>query len=138
VLGALSDATQFFGREAGCMDKDCPFLHDRDAVLANRAQVLAKRRETFDLKITPKQRYARERRQVDESGQDPQRRSAFMQTAEFKQWRENEKNLRACCANTKCLKPWFGSQENCPLQVCSKCKFTFYCSVYILFNISFK
>jgi hypothetical protein len=116
------------------MDKNCPFLHDRDAVLANRAQVLAKRRETFDSKITPKQRFARQRMLVAEAGQDPARRRAFMQSERYKQVEENEKNVLACCANTSCLKPWLESQENSPLQACSKCKFTYYCSVCILFS----
>ena len=111
------------------MDKDCPFLHDRDAVLVNRAKVLATRRETFDSKITPKQRFARERMLVAEAGTDPVRRREFMESARYKQAQENERNVRACCANPSCLKPWFGSQEDSPLQACSKCKFTFYCSV---------
>ncbi|KIM85105.1 hypothetical protein PILCRDRAFT_87369 [Piloderma croceum F 1598] len=63
--GILSQASRnFFGREAGCMDKKCPFLHDRDAVLTNRAQVLATRRATFNSKITLKQRFARERMRI--------------------------------------------------------------------------
>jgi hypothetical protein len=80
---------KFFGREAGCMDKKCPFLHDRDAVLANRAQVLATRRATFNSKITPKQRFARERMLVAEAGQDPARRSEFMRSERYKQAAEN-------------------------------------------------
>jgi hypothetical protein len=122
---------KFFGRESGCVDKDCSFLHDRDAVLANRAQVLAKQRETFDSKITPRQRFARQRMLVDEVGSDPARRKEFMQSAKYKQAEKNEKNVQACCANPKCLKPSFESQENSPLLACSKCKFTFYCSVCV-------
>ena len=111
------------------MDKKCPFLHDRDAVLANRAQVLATRRATFNSKITPKQRFARERMLVAEAGHDPAHRSEFMQTERYEQAVENERNVRACCANPDCLKPWFESEQYSPLLVCSKCKFTFYCSV---------
>ena len=33
--------------DSGCMDRDCLFLRDHDAVLASRAQVLVKRRATF-------------------------------------------------------------------------------------------
>jgi hypothetical protein len=74
---------------------------------------------------------------VDEAGPDPKRRSAFMQSAKYKLARENEKNVKACCANPSCLKPWFESQEKSPFQVCSKCKFTYYCSVCRRLNISF-
>jgi hypothetical protein len=115
------------------LDKDCPFLHDRAAVLTNRAKVLAKRRETFHSKITPKQRFARERMIMAEAGEDQRRRETFMQSTRYEQAMKNEKEIVACCANTACLKPWLKSEEDCPLQACSKCKFTFYCSVYLLF-----
>ena len=94
---------------------------------------------TFDLKITLKQQAVRESMIMDEAGQDPGHRGTFMQSERYKQAMENEKkNITRCCAELqKCLKTWFTSQDNSPLQACSKCKFAFYCSVYLLYNISF-
>jgi hypothetical protein len=110
------------------MHKTCPFLHDCAAVLANRAAVLSKRRETFSTaKITPRQRLARERMFMDAAAGHGMSRTAWMDSEEYRRVQEEEGKVVACCA--KCLKPWFESQATSPLLTCSKCKFTYYCSV---------
>jgi hypothetical protein len=75
------------------MNKDCPFLHDHAAVLANRAKVLSKRCETFSSKITPRQCFAHERMIVAEAGQDQGRREAFMLSARYKQLKRTRRTF---------------------------------------------
>jgi hypothetical protein len=41
---------KFFGRPSECLDKNCPFLHDRDAILADGNRILRKRRQTLNYK----------------------------------------------------------------------------------------
>lgn len=36
---------------------------------------------------------------------------------------------RGFCANPDCLKPWLRTEEVSPLKACSRCKWTYYCSV---------
>ncbi|KII96193.1 hypothetical protein PLICRDRAFT_35140 [Plicaturopsis crispa FD-325 SS-3] len=118
----------FFGREAGCLDPDCPFLHDRDAVLASRERVLAARRKQFDYKRkpTPHQVMARQRLLLSRhAGTDHARRDAMLTSG----WVDREtKGDKAYCANPECLEPWKESQEHSPLKACTGCKFTMYCS----------
>ncbi|KAF8584441.1 hypothetical protein K439DRAFT_1346235 [Ramaria rubella] len=122
----------FFGREAGCMDGNCPFLHDKMAVQENRARVLAKRREKFDGKPTARQWMDRRRILLNTmAGNDPTARGNLSDSGRLD---EIQKDELAYCANPQCLKPWKRQDEVCPLQRCQKCKFTMYCSASTLRN----
>ena len=47
IIALLTDVLRFFGTKDGCLDQNCPFLHDRDAVLAVRGRVIENRKKTL-------------------------------------------------------------------------------------------
>jgi hypothetical protein len=60
--GKLTNVAQFFAQKDGCLDQNCPFCHDREAVFAVRAQILETRRQRFTRgkhEATPRQQLAR-------------------------------------------------------------------------------
>jgi hypothetical protein len=123
---------KWFGRQIGCLVKNCPYLHDRAAVMANRRAVLDKRRATFDYKHkpTPGQQRVRMNLLLDrEAGlrENFQRRKELVDSGWIS---EQMKGDRAYCANPKCMKPWKEEEQN-PLKACAGCKFAMYCSVSI-------
>lgn len=62
-IGNLHDVRQFFATEAGCLDPQCPFLHDEAACIRDREKVLSKRRWKLG-KPTGRDIAARERREI--------------------------------------------------------------------------
>jgi hypothetical protein len=119
---------QFFGQSEGCLDRNCPFLHDREATLFDRAEVLEKRRKTFDPKYRPNFRQVTTRQclMVDLlSGGNEDLKDAML---ESEQLDEDAYEHKAYCANIRCMMPWKKGETN-PLKACTGCVFTLYCSV---------
>lgn len=56
---------QFFAREIGCLDPKCPFVHDEEACMRDRAKVLEKRRGELG-RPTGRELALREKRAIDE------------------------------------------------------------------------
>ncbi|KIK51422.1 hypothetical protein GYMLUDRAFT_64864 [Collybiopsis luxurians FD-317 M1] len=119
---------RYYGTEAGCWDGACPFLRDQEAASSTREAILKARRKTFDYKHkpTPQQCAARIRLLLNrEAGPNA---SSEVREALMRKIREEVKGDRAYCANPECMEPWKGNQLKSPLQNCSHCKFTMYCS----------
>jgi len=117
----------FFGQRSGCLDNNCPFLHDSDAVHADRNQILEKRRETFRYKDSPTYRQSLFRQALvlrALAGDDEVLRAAIEKSGQLE---KDLKRDRAYCANMQCLKPWKKGEDN-PLKACARCKYTMYCS----------
>jgi hypothetical protein len=126
----LMNESQFFGQRDGCLDRNCPFLHDREATLADRAQIIKLRRMRFDYKHRPSelQHMARCNTILNlVSGGDKVLRQQFAESYEPEIRRDMEKD-RAYCANQACMRPWKKGEKN-PLRACKGCKYTMYCSV---------
>jgi hypothetical protein len=127
-MGAL----QFFGQKYGCLDRNCPFLHDREVVLADRTEVLEKRRKTFNYKNrpTPRQQWTRYFAVLNTmAGNDEALRA---QIDKSEQIDRALGRTRAFCANVRCMKPWLHDEPTNPLKACKGCKYTMYCSVSAL------
>lgn len=133
-------STQFFARESGCLDNDCPFLHDEEMFRERRNAVLELRREAL-FAPTPKQRMQHMQRIMKEERtalsmlDDLTLNDTHDDDDEDDQTEDEETKVRVprvkhFCANSDCLKPWFRKDKGQPpLQNCAKCKWTFYCSV---------
>ena len=99
----------------GCSDRNCPLLHDRDAVLANRSRVLENRRKTFHHKQRPSYRQCLLRsvyllQCVAEN--DEALEAKFPQS---EQCREIFRGNGSYCANPQCMKPWRKADDKNPL-----------------------
>lgn len=129
----------FFARESGCLDNDCPFLHDEEMFRERRNAVLELRREAL-FAPTPKQRMQHMQRIMKEERtalsmlDDLTLNDTHDDDDEDDQTEDEETKVRVprvkhFCANSDCLKPWFRKDKGQPpLQNCAKCKWTFYCS----------
>ena len=128
----LTIAPQFFGQKDGCLNRNCPFLHNRDAVLADRAHILEERRKRVsDYKHAPtvRQHLTRYHSVLDcVAGPD---RALRDQIAESRVVDKGMAGDRAYCANPRCLKPWKKDEVKKPLKACKGCKMTMYCSVSV-------
>jgi len=116
----------FFGRESGCLDLFCPFLHDRQAVQESRARIIKRRYEI--LQVTPTVRHIHERERLileRETGDDMRARKAFINSGKLDREIKGDKGY---CNNLRCLKPWKESEAVSPLQRCGRCKIALYCS----------
>lgn len=126
----LTSAPQFFGQKDGCLDRNCPFLHDREAVLADRNRILQDRRERLShTKHSPttRQHLNRYHGVLDAmAGNDETLRARF---EESKQVDGMMKGDRAYCTNQRCMKPWKQGEPRKPLKRCTGCKIAMYCSV---------
>jgi hypothetical protein len=128
----LMSAPQFFGQKYGCLNQNCPFLHDRAAVLADRSRVLEERRKTFDYKHKPtaRQQWTRYFAVMNTmTGNDEALRAQIEKSEEIDRGLER---TRAFCANMRCMKPWLQEESTGPLKSCKGCKYTMYCSVSAL------
>ena len=129
-FGTLRDTRQFFGQKDGCLDQNCPFLHDRDAALANRAMILENRRKTFNNykhRPTKRQKMSRYLGVLDcVAGNDEALRADIEHSGRVDRDIGQD---RAYCANPRCMKPWKEGEDRKPLKSCKRCKFTMYCSV---------
>jgi hypothetical protein len=125
----LTNAQQFFGRQGGCLDQSCPFLHDRDAVLADRKRIIEQRREKIErYKHHPTYRQSIVREAYIIAAMAGGNKTLRAKIEKSGMVRKDLMNDRAYCANMNCLKPWKKGMEN-PLKACKRCKFTMYCSV---------
>jgi hypothetical protein len=116
----------------GCLNRDCAFLHDRDAVLADRDQILEKRRKTFNYKHRPtyRQQMTRYVSVVDcVAGNDDALRAEIRGSEQMYQ---DVVSDRAYCANVRYMKPWKKGEDRKPLRACKRCKYTMNCSVSAL------
>ena len=120
---------KFFAREAGCLDGDCPFRHDATKTKSAREDVFEKRRKYLK-EPTPKQL----------SADTMRRRDAYVELHNLDKFEDLpdeiedeflETRAHAFCAYPLCGKPWLLTEEKSPLKACSKCKWTYYCSVRI-------
>jgi hypothetical protein len=119
----------FFGQKDGCLDQNCPFLHDRETALAVRAQILKTRRQRVTrgkYEPTERQRIARYHAVLDcMSGGDEALRAKIAQS---RQVNGDIGEDRAYCANPRCMKPWKKGENRKLLKACKRCKFTMCCS----------
>jgi hypothetical protein len=111
------------------LDRDCPFLHDREAVLAERNRIVEGRRETFRYKQRPTYRQSIFReilvlRRIAGSNE-----ALYDEIEKSGKVREDLKQDKAYCSNLQCMKPWKKGMKNNPLKSCTRCKWTLYCSV---------
>lgn len=109
------------------MDGDCPFLHDGFAARAAREKVFQLRRE-YMLRPTGKNLMAdsiRRRNNYFEA----HNLSKFDALSDELEMNFATSRARAFCANPECGKPWLITEEKSPLKACSRCKWTYYCSV---------
>lgn len=121
---------QFFGQKDGCLDRNCPFLHDREAVLADRSQILEDRRQRLShYKHTPntRQHLTRYHGVLDAVAGNNEALRTSMEDS--KQVNDMLAGDRAYCANRGCMKPWKEGEVRKPLKACKGCKTTMYCSV---------
>jgi hypothetical protein len=120
---------QFFAQRDGCLDRDCPFLHDREAVLAERIRIVEKRRETFRYKHRPTYRQSIFREILllrSIAGSNEALRDEIEKSGKVG---EDVKQDKAYCTNPQCMKPWKKGMKINPLKSCGRCKWTLYCSV---------
>lgn len=143
ALCALSDyGLQYFARASGCLNGDCPFLHDEFATKNARERVVEGRRESM-LGPTDKQIMVYTLRRMNDYAlahnidlykklsDDIEDDDPEVNEQQFKEL-DNELTVtraRAFCANPSCGKPWLFSEEKSPLKACSRCRWASYCSV---------
>jgi len=117
----------FFGQKYGCMDQNCPFFHDREAVLAYRAQLLEDRQKRIKrTKHSPTwhQNVTRYHSVLNcMAGNNESLRAQMEGIVD-----QDVGKDRAYCANPRCMKPWKKGEKTKPLMACRRCKFTMYCS----------
>lgn len=129
AIEMYSNVMQFFGQKDGCLDRDCPFLHDREAVLADRARILQNRRERFHYKHAPTVRQHLNRHESVLNCVAGQNEALRREIDESGCIDRDMAGDRAYCANPRCMKPWRKSEDKKPLKACKGCKYTMYCSV---------
>jgi hypothetical protein len=130
-LQYITNKSQFFGQNDGCSDRNCPFLHDREAVLADRADILEKRRKAFSGKPRPTYRQSVLREVLVKnylSGGDKALGKEIQNSGLIL---KDVMKDKAYCSNPRCLMPWKKGDKN-PLKACQGCKYTLYCSVSVL------
>jgi hypothetical protein len=130
---------QSFGQSDGCLDRNCPFLHDREATLADRARIIELRKMRFDYKHRPSEkeymaRYNNILNLVTSGDQALREQFAESYQPEVRQILEME---RAYCANRECMRPWRKGEKN-PLKACKGCKYTMYCSVSVSGSLGYE
>ncbi|TCD71845.1 hypothetical protein EIP91_003188 [Steccherinum ochraceum] len=127
---------QFFAREAGCLDPECPFLHDAEACMREREAVLNERRMKLD-QVTSRESmnwYKKESGQLWD--QFPQLKKRFMdgkRIPEEDRIRADQRRIRRVCANPECLavhwkEPVPEGRTQVDMRRCSRCAVTYYCS----------
>ncbi|CAL1705862.1 unnamed protein product [Somion occarium] len=125
----------FFAREAGCLDPICPFLHDEEACIRVREEVLEARRQELRRPTTRDltQQYLVESTRIRSS------RPSTLSSRSFddpdpdidRLWDDND-NVEKICSNPLCLKVQWKQPaarvDNPSMMLCSRCKVTHYCS----------
>ncbi|KLO20425.1 hypothetical protein SCHPADRAFT_897709 [Schizopora paradoxa] len=133
----------YFAQAPGCLDSDCPFLHDEEMSRGHRSRILAARRKTL-LEPTPKQRFHHIQRTYNQGTYSSRDSSALAlmkslslngfnhgDDTEDEETKIKVPRVRHFCANTECMKPWLRKHKgDPPLRKCAKCLWTFYCSVH--------
>jgi hypothetical protein len=117
----------FFGQKDGCLDRNCPFLHDREAVLADRAHILQQRRKrlkNYKHQPTTRQQLGRYHSVLDCIAGN----NEALRTEMDAQVSNDIGGDRAYCANRRCMRPWKKDEDRKPLKACKGCKYTMYCS----------
>lgn len=114
---------QYFSRQSGCLDATCPFLHDENYFRGRREKLLDKRREEMSRPTGHQMVY---KGKVTFTHQIISK--LLLRYWVSKNLKEDETAL-AFCANPSCSKVWLEKDAECPLKACSKCKWTYYCSV---------
>lgn len=99
----------------GCMDGECPFLHDEEMFRKRREKILAARRKAL-FEPTPRQRIlCTQKYEFAMNGMSP------------------DDTIRHFCANEECAEPWLGKSNKGDsdqvFQKCARCQWTYYCSV---------
>ncbi|GJE93367.1 zinc finger MYND domain-containing protein [Phanerochaete sordida] len=135
----------FFAREAGCLNPQCPFLHDREACERDRARVLAKRRVQLG-KPSMRELGLLEKRALNEyraskAADAPQDTDEALAVTLFKDDDEDEevdpevykifedsRKVRRICGNPECLRTRTKQGEDIKMLQCSKCQVATYCS----------
>lgn len=124
-------------QQNGCLVDDCPFKHDDPTSLQLRAGVLEERRQVL-MEPTPKQRMKdTEKLNAQQGIADARVPDLTFERCMMRELKGYKPAIapRACayCANLDCVKPALFAQEEqqeeAPLQQCSRCKWTCYCSV---------
>ncbi|KLO11667.1 hypothetical protein SCHPADRAFT_855020 [Schizopora paradoxa] len=129
-----------FGTLTGCMDIDCPFLHDEEMFRERRNKILASRRKAL-FEPTPKQRFQHMQKTYKSKKKPSRNESALVATLDDLDGDDGDETddeetkikvprVRHFCANMECMKPWLRKQNDVAvLQKCARCQWTFYCSV---------
>jgi hypothetical protein len=100
-------------------------------VLADRKQILDKRRSDFRYKDYPtvRQQLLRYHSVLDcVAGEDEALRAKIEESGEVDRTMGGD---RAYCANPRCMKPWKKGDNKKLLKACGRCKYTMYCSVSV-------
>ncbi|KLO11669.1 hypothetical protein SCHPADRAFT_461994 [Schizopora paradoxa] len=126
----------YFATKQGCVVDKCPYSHKNKASLRLRAEVLLARRQIL-FEPTPKQYLADFKKRMKNEGWDAKALQQFMREMAMKELNPDHETLpndvsapraHGYCARLACVKPYLFAMEKAPLQQCSRCKWTYYCS----------
>lgn len=143
---------QFFARAVGCLDPECPFLHDKEPCIRDRERVLQARRESLRNGPCPRILGTRERgivrayydsRGISDSDLDNPNEPAADRRRRHEDLQkifEETANVEQVCHNLGYLKarmkprPGTGEDEDIQMFQCSRCTIATYCSVSASFK----
>ncbi|VDB98890.1 unnamed protein product [Peniophora sp. CBMAI 1063] len=137
---------QFFARESGCLDPECPFRHNKDSALRDREKILTARRNALNRPSSLALREYQQREikallrrtgmtmnellgmnddgdlEDDDDGDGPLH-------PEHQKILDDSHRIRAICENTGCTNlMWKGEGDTTEMAKCAKCKAVRYCS----------
>ena len=137
--------SQFFACKSGCLDPQCPFLHNKDKAQKKRENVLTERRNSINrpspkaiqdyqnreaaalMKRTGMSMYqllgVNSEEEMDTAGDDVPLYPEYQKILE-----DAHQRIRAMCGRPGCMSVWWKGEEE-TMGKCSKCKVTRYCSV---------
>ncbi|KLO11668.1 hypothetical protein SCHPADRAFT_905840 [Schizopora paradoxa] len=128
----------FFASRQGCLVDNCPYSHTDKTNQELRAKILEERRQIL-LEPTAKQELRDFERRMVEEGLDESQLKCFKYQRTAKDYHvdrpvcQHDSDATApraygYCANLDCVKPYLFTQAQSPLQQCSGCEWTYYCS----------
>lgn len=134
----------FFARESGCLNPQCPFLHDREACERDREKVLARRRVQLgrpsqrELGLLEKRALNQYRSSKAEVEPEESRALALFKDddedevdPEVYEIFENSRKVRRICGNPGCLRTknkGSSGEDDIKMLQCSRCSVATYCS----------
>ncbi|TCD71843.1 hypothetical protein EIP91_003186 [Steccherinum ochraceum] len=127
----------YFATEDGCAVPGCEYLHDKEACMRDREDVLNQRRIKLDEVTLRESMYWYDKQMIKVWRRDPELEYAFLggkKIPEETRTRTDLKRIKRICANPECLAVQWklpipeGRTHMENMKKCSRCGITCYCS----------